>query len=116
MKRAKDFQHVVRTGHRVGGAYCLTYAVLHTPQEVEGEARFARFGIIVSKQVGNAVTRNLVRRRVKAIIDRHLSSGFEGADVVFRMFHSSAEASFNELLGEVDRALNRVRGLVTERQ
>ena len=101
--RGDDYRHVVRNGNRVGGAYCITHAVLHVHED-----RPARFGFIVSKAVGGSVTRNLVRRRLKAIVERRLAEGFSGADVVFRALPASAEAPFAELEREVTRSLTRL--------
>lgn len=101
--RGDDYRRVVRHGNRVGGATCITHAVLHA----DGTAP-ARFGFIVSKAVGNAVTRNLVRRRLKSIVDHRLAAGFTGADVVFRALPRSSEAPFVDLRRDVDRALDRI--------
>jgi ribonuclease P protein component len=95
----------------VGGANCITHAVLH----VEA-GKPARFGFIVSKAVGNAVTRNLVRRRLKSIVEQRLSDGFTGADVVFRMMPRSADTSFQDLKDETNRALDRIERLRAESQ
>ena len=44
-----------------------------------------RFGFIVSKKVGTAVQRNLVRRRLKAIcLEAIVDGGVRGVDVVVR--------------------------------
>ncbi len=91
----------------MGGANCITHAVLH----VHGEDRPARFGFIASKAVGNAVTRNLVRRRLKGIVERRLARGFSGADVVFRVLPAAATTAFAQLELEVNRALDRVERL-----
>ena len=107
--RGDDYRYIVRKGNRVGGASCITHAVLHV-----GCEQPARFGFIVSKTVGNAVTRNLVRRRLKTIVDQRLSRGFTGADVVFRLLPRSAEISFQDLKGEIDRALDRVEKIRAE--
>lgn len=116
--QANEYKSVVRKGRRVGGAFCITYAVLRVPGQVSNADSStpllplpARFGFIVSKRVGNAVTRNLVRRRMKTIVERRLHRGFPAVDVVFRMFESSATASFEELSTEVNRALDRVEQL-----
>ncbi|CAG7618217.1 Ribonuclease P protein component [Leucobacter soli] len=92
----------MRSGNRVGGATCITHAVLHVDEGLP-----ARFGFIVSKAVGNAVTRNLVRRRLKSIVERRLAAGFTGADVVFRALPASAAVPFAELERETVRALDR---------
>lgn len=121
--RGDDYRRIVREGRRVGGALCVTHAVSHTqgrdaadPEAmsaagsgVRGAERPARFGFIVSKAVGGAVTRNLVRRRLKSIVERSIAAGFTGADVVFRALPASADASFAELEREVTRSLDRVR-------
>ena len=100
--RGDDYRRISRAGRRVGGATCTTHAVLHTGQEP------ARFGFIISRAVGNAVTRNLVRRRMKTVVERRLHDGFSGSDIVFRAHPASAEASFAQLEREMNRALDRV--------
>ena len=89
----------------MGGALCITHAVLRTPESP------ARFGYIVSKAVGNAVTRNLVRRRLKFISEQAIRAGFTGVEVVFRALPAAAGASFPELQLEVERSLRKVQRL-----
>lgn len=79
----------------------MTY-VVHS-----GEDRPARFGFIVSKQVGGAVVRNTVRRRLKAICAEALPSVRPGADVVIRALPSSASSDYSSLRDEVTRCLER---------
>lgn len=97
-----DYRLVVRRGSRCGGARVIT-SVLAT-----GESRAARFGFIISKQVGTAVVRNTVRRRLKAICAEALPRVPEGTDVVIRALPASATASFAELRADVDRCLHRL--------
>lgn len=100
--RGEDYRRIVRSGHRVGGAFGITHAVFRTQEQP------ARFGFIVSKAVGNAVTRNLVRRRLKSIAQQRISDGLTGVDIVFRMLPASAKVTFAELQSEVNRALNKI--------
>ncbi len=65
-----------------------------------------RFGFIVSKQVGNAVTRNTIRRRLKDVCARQLPLP-DGVDLVIRALPAAATAPFTELLADVDRAVAR---------
>lgn len=81
---------------------CITHAVFHVPENP------ARFGFIVSKAVGNAVTRNRVRRRLTTIVERRIQSGMTGVDVVFRALPASASADFSTLESEVNRSLDRL--------
>ena len=105
--RGDDYRRIVRNGFRVGGAASIAHAVLHVGEDAE-EREPARFGFIISKAVGGAVTRNLVRRRMKSIVERRLAAGFTGADVVFRALPASAGTTYTELASEMDRQLDRV--------
>ncbi|CAH0217684.1 Ribonuclease P protein component [Microbacterium sp. Bi121] len=73
-----------------------------------GEAREPRFGFIISKQVGTAVIRNTVRRRLKAVCAGAIAGLPEGTDVVIRALPASASASFAELEADVTRCLARL--------
>lgn len=73
-----------------------------------GENRAARFGFIISKQVGTAVVRNTVRRRLKAVCADALARVPEGTDVVIRALPASATASYAELSADVNRCLDRL--------
>ncbi len=73
-----------------------------------GDARSPRFGFIISKQVGTAVTRNTVRRRLKAICAETVSGVPEGTDIVIRALPSAATATFDELRGDVRRCMTRL--------
>lgn len=72
---------------------------------VGDESDAARFGFIVSKKVGNAVVRNTIRRRLKAVCAEALPSVRPGADVVIRVLPGASALSFRELREEVSRCL-----------
>ncbi len=71
------------------------------------EQRPARFGFIIGKQVGTAVVRNTVRRRLKAVCAAALPEIPEGADIVIRALPSSAGADFARLRNEAMRGFDR---------
>lgn len=73
------------------------------------EKRAPRFGFIISKQVGSAVIRNTVRRRLKAVCAEAIAGVPEGTDVVIRALPASATASFAELRADVTRCLSRLQ-------
>lgn len=58
------------------------------------EQRPTAFGFIVSKAVGNAVTRNLVKRRLREFAALSLKDHPEGLCVVVRALPAAAEADF----------------------
>lgn len=63
----------------------------------------ARFGIVASKAVGNAPTRNRVRRRLREISREIMVQPL--GDVVIRALPGSAEASWDQLRSEVRKLL-----------
>jgi len=65
MKRRSEFARVRKEGRSVAGRF-MVLAAMADP-ELEG----LKTGLITSRKVGNAVTRNRVRRRLRAILSRH---------------------------------------------
>ena len=98
---ADDYRVIVRRGAKVAGAHTVSY--LRSRESGIG----ARFGFIVSKKVGTAVRRNLVRRRLKAVCHEALVGGIEGVDVVVRALPGSADVAWPALQAEVRDALQR---------
>ncbi|GGD27749.1 ribonuclease P protein component [Microbacterium faecale] len=99
--RGIDYRHVVRRGARCAG----TTHVMHVVRT--NEARPPRFGFIVSKAVGNAVTRNTVRRRLKAICLEATPQVRQGADIVIRALPIAATTPFAELRSDILRSIAR---------
>jgi len=66
-----------------------------------------RFGFIVSKAVGNAVTRNRVRRRLKAIAADLLHEQSAGIDAVVRALPAAAQADWPTLSADVTRSFGK---------
>jgi ribonuclease P protein component len=98
---ADDYRVIVRRGAKVAGAHTVSYV------RSRESGTDARFGFIVSKKVGNAVRRNLVRRRLKAVCHDALVGGVRGVDVVVRALPGAADAEFGDLRSEVLDALAR---------
>ena len=68
----------------------------------------AQVGLVVSKAVGPAVTRNRVKRRIRASV-RELLDQLGPADVlVIRATPAAAEATYAELSRDLGRCVQRV--------
>jgi ribonuclease P protein component len=70
----------------------------------------ARVGFVVNKAVGNAVLRNRVHRRLRAVMAARLADLPPGSLTVVRALPSSASASYDDLVADVDGALSRLPG------
>ncbi|WP_448660546.1 ribonuclease P protein component [Sphingomonas sp. CJ99] len=69
-----------------------------------------RIGYTVSKKVGNAVVRNRMKRRFRALARDVLAThGIAGADHVLIGRQSGIEHPFAELVADLKKALDRAR-------
>ena len=80
------------------------HAVLYLYSRVPTEP--TRFGFIVSKAVGNAVTRNLVRRRMRAVAHEILQDVGSGTDVVMRGLPGVDQVPWATLSSEISDAVH----------
>ena len=67
-----------------------------------------RVGFVVSKAVGPAVIRNLVKRRLRHLCRDRIGTLPPGSMLVVRALPAAAEASYEELGRELDRCLAKV--------
>ena len=72
--------------------------------------RSARFGLVVGKNVGNAVTRHRVSRLLREAIRSMADELDAGCDVVVRALPPAAGASGKELEADVRKCLRRLAG------
>ena len=66
---------------------------------------YSRVGVIVTTKCGNAVTRNLLRRRTHAICRELVESGRLTGDVVVRFRCEGQQPSFADLKNDIMGAL-----------
>ena len=64
---------------------------------LDNDLPHCRFGFVVSKRVGNAVTRNRVKRRLRAIFANNLTHMKSGFDIVIICRPSAAAMAFRGL-------------------
>ena len=111
LRRRQEFTSTLRSGRRAGGRTPSAGApVLVVHLAGSGTADPVRVGYVVPRAVGTAVTRNLVRRRLRHLTAERLTRLPEGATVVVRVLPDAARASFTELGAALDRALERALG------
>ena len=102
ISRQTDFRRAMNKGARVNSAN-LFISIRNSKSDT------SRFGFVVSKAVGNAVARNLVKRRLREIAAEVITEFPKGLDVVIRPNSASSAASFDELRAEVFGAVRRVK-------
>jgi ribonuclease P protein component len=100
------FREVVRRGRRSGGPLIVVHllASLSEPALV-GRPVAPRVGFVVSKAVGDAVTRNLVKRRLRHLARERTPLLPSRGMLVVRALPAAADASYDDLARELDRCL-----------
>jgi ribonuclease P protein component len=102
LRRRKDFDAIYRKG-QVSGNRLLVVRV--RPNGLSE----TRFGFVAGKAVGNAVTRNRVKRRLRAIAQH--AHARDGLDIVVGARRSAVDARYNELERAFTTLLRRAGAL-----
>ena len=100
LRKHAQFCRVQSKGRRLGGKFIL---VIFAPSSFAG----VRHGLTVSKRVGNAVTRNRIKRRLRDIL-RHHNSLCHGFDLVWIAKSNTSQANYAELRMDVEPLLQRI--------
>ncbi|MFI6871047.1 ribonuclease P protein component [Nocardia sp. NPDC050406] len=118
LHRRTDFSRTVRRGRRIGRRDLVVHVLLADEQEAANpdhpSTRMGgpRFGLIVSKAVGNAVVRHRVARRLRHICASVIVDLPDGADVVLRALPGAADAPSEELRRQLRTGLRKL-GVLT---
>jgi len=112
IRASTDFAKVRKFGRTFAGRYLLIGVVRREGRPHQGER--ARFGFVTPKYVGGAVQRNLVRRRLKALVVE-LGDAIDGPfDVVTVARRPAANASYARLLGDWVKAARKAKLLAKD--
>ncbi|GAB3943201.1 ribonuclease P protein component [Corynebacterium tapiri] len=106
-----DFRRTIKLGKRTGGKYFVTHV---RDRQAESPAPVAltegpRFGLVVSKSVGNAVTRHATSRRLRHAAYALIPTLPTGYDIVLRALPAAAGASTPELQRQLERAVEKLQ-------
>ena len=106
LKKRADFLRVAAYRRRAVRPGLLLQTA---PQPVVGEIPAVRVGFTASRRVGNAVSRNRAKRRLRAAAALVLTgNGRPGADYVLVARGGTIERPYGELVGDLEQALRQV--------
>ena len=100
MRTTRDYNKVYKYGKKIPSRYILVF-VLKSGQNI------SRFGFVTSKKVGNAVTRNKIKRRLRAVVQKNLPRLHQGYDLIIIARNSARHASAEQLEKDLMKAMQR---------
>ena len=118
LRRSADFTATLRASRATRADGILVLHAALTPAEgpstdapasadAPAGADAPRIGLVVPRAVGPAVTRNLVRRRLRHLLRERLDRLPAGSRCVVRVLPPAAAAPYPALAAALDRALER---------
>ncbi|HZU07366.1 MAG TPA: ribonuclease P protein component [Chloroflexota bacterium] len=102
LRKAADFERVRAQRRSWAHPLLVLYAA-------ENGLRMSRIGVIVGRQVGKAVVRNRVKRRIREAVRLRYPALVEGMDLVWIARPASATADYAQIAAAVEQLLRRAR-------
>jgi len=87
VKENRDFYDIIHNGYYVKNSFYTIYIK-------DNSLDHYRFGISVSKKLGNAVHRNLYKRQVRSIIDKYKKNYQNGYDYIIILKKDFPQSNF----------------------
>ncbi len=91
VKENRVFNDIIRTGKQIKNRHYVLYYKVNTNN------KYYRFGISVGKKIGNAVTRNCFKRKLRSIIDNNKNYYEFNKDYIIIVRKSCLDCSFEQL-------------------
>ncbi|MGI8676353.1 MAG: ribonuclease P protein component [Nocardioidaceae bacterium] len=107
LRSSPGFHEVLRSGRRAGSGTMVVHLLRPSTATVDPTARV---GFIVNRKVGDAVTRNRVKRRVRHLVGRFVSRLPADSVLVVRVNESAKGAPRGVLESDLDSCLRRLLG------
>ena len=104
LKTRREFLQVAATRRR-----CAMPGLV-VQMSIRGDRAPARVGYTVTRKVGNAVERNRVKRRLRAVVRERIGER-RGNDYVIIGRRAALARPFEALVGDFDTAMRRLEGM-----
>ena len=106
IRRSRDFRWIQKRGSKLKSRdFLFIFLPFH---RVPNASNTARFGLVVSKKVGNAVNRNLVKRRLRESCRRNKYLIVASLNIVIIAFSSSLHRTQQEIDTQIVDSFNEL--------
>ena len=94
VKTNQQFDDIINTGKCYKNKYFVIY-------NKDNDLKYDRFGISVTKKLGNAVFRNKYKRKIRSIIDIYKKNYIKMKDYIIILRKGALDKSFDDLKKEL---------------
>ena len=102
VKKNYQFDEIIKTGNCIKNKYYVIYYK-------DNNMPYDRYGISVSKKLGNAVFRNKYKRKLRSIIDNYRKLYINSKDYIIIIRKEAIAMSYNNLEKEFIALMNKER-------
>ena len=99
VKTTRQFEDIIKTGN----CFKNKYFVVH---EKNNELKYDRFGISVSKKLGNAVFRNRYKRIIRSILDNYKKLYINNKDYIIILRKEAIDCDYELLEKQLISLIN----------
>ena len=89
VRHSYDFDRIIKDGKCIKNASFVVYSL-------ENNLPYNRYGISVSKKLGNAVFRNSSKRKIRSIIDNYKKNYINGKDYIIILRRGALDKTYQE--------------------
>lgn len=107
VKKSKDFSNIIHNGKFVKNRSYVIYSK-------DNGLDIYRFGISVSKKLGNAVHRNKYKRQLRFIIDKYKKCYQNGVDYIIIIRNSYVDLDFSDKDKDYIYLINKINNYSTK--
>ena len=106
LKKRKEFAYVYKKGNKINSNDISMYFV-------KSKFKFPRFGLTVSNKVGNAVTRNKIKRRLRAILHNYIDK-ITYKNIIIVAHPGIVNLTFEEISNQIEKIF--IKGKILNEQ
>lgn len=109
IKKSEDFTNLIKKRNGISNKYFI----INWERNSE---KYAKFGITFVKGIGNAVTRNKLKRRVKSIIDHNKYLYHEPKNYIIIIRKQAIEINYQDLEINLIHLFSKMKGEQNEQK
>lgn len=102
VKYARDFEDIIKNGNCKKNRYFIIHYK-------NNNLPYDKFGISVSKKLGNAVFRNKYKRIIRSIIDNYKKNYNNGEDYIIILRREAVDKKYEDIQNELFALMNNIR-------